>query len=195
MPYMRHRMVAILPGPFSPLTGRCCMGLAVAAVCSLLASAPGSAQTPGGSVVRAGADGTISQETSRTERSASEEEEDGCVETPTTMCLQGGRYAVSAEWSTLEGETGPARTVRARTPDSGLFWFFSPGNWEMLIKVLDGCTFNSHHWVFAASATDLGLDITVRDTQTGAVKRYEKDAGSPAPAVTDVGAFPLGCES
>jgi hypothetical protein len=26
------------------------------------------------------------------------------------------------------------------TDDSALFWFFEESNWEMLVKVLDGCS-------------------------------------------------------
>lgn len=158
-------------------------------VCFWLAALPGIAQTPDEGVAAA----TSGHEAPVEDGGGSEET--GCTETPTTLCLQDSRYEVSATWSTLEGESGEARTVRARTADSGLFWFFEPGNWEMLVKVLDGCTFNSHHWVFAASATDLGLDLVVRDTRTNEMKRYLKEPGRPAPAVADVGAFPLGCES
>lgn len=63
----------------------------------------------------------------------------------------------------------------------------------MLVKVLDGCSFNGHHWVFAASATDLGLDLTVRDTETGALRKYTRTPGKPAPAVVDLAAFPGNC--
>ena len=157
------------------------------------ASPPGNASTPDGSVLRTDEDGTIVQEAIRPATGSSEEEEAVCTETPTTLCLQGGRYAVSAEWSTPE-DSGAAPTVRARTPDSGLFYFFTPGNWEMLVKVLDGCSYNDHHWVFAASATDVGFVLTVRDTQTGLVKQYRKEPGRPARAVADIGALPLGCE-
>ena len=64
----------------------------------------------------------------------------------------------------------------------------------MLIKVLDGCAINGHHWVYSAAATDLGLDITVTDTATGAAWTFGKPPGPPAPAITDSKAFPDGCE-
>ena len=51
------------------------------------------------------------------------------------------------------------------TDDSGLFYFFDRNNWEVLIKVLNGCkTGLPNHWVYAASASDQGMQITVRDT-------------------------------
>ncbi len=52
------------------------------------------------------------------------------------------------------------------TDDSGLFYFYNRNNWEVLIKVLNGCGIPAlpNHWVYAASASDQGMQITVRDT-------------------------------
>ena len=86
-----------------------------------------------------------------------------CVESDTVLCLHEGRYEVTVEF-TANDETGPARVARPRTRDSGLFWFFDETNWEMLLKVLDGCGVNQHHWVFAATASDVGIELVVRDT-------------------------------
>ncbi|MYB17371.1 MAG: hypothetical protein F4Y16_00010 [Holophagales bacterium] len=120
---------------------------------------------------------------------------DGCVESSETMCLQDGRYEATLEWTGSDGEVGTARVARPRTSDSGLFYFFSYNNWEVLLKVLDGCGVNEHHWVYAASATDLGMRLVVRDTVTDQEKTWTKEPGSPAPAITDSGAFPGVCES
>ena len=91
-------------------------------------------------------------------------ESGGCVESATVMCLRDGRYEAKLEWMTPDGETGLAKVARPRTRDSGLFYFFDYNNWEVLLKVLDGCDFNGHHWVYAASASDLGMTLVVRDT-------------------------------
>ena len=91
--------------------------------------------------------------------------EDGdCVESETVMCLRDGRYSVSIEWEKPDGEKGSAKVARPRTKDSGLFYFFDYNNWEVLLKVLDGCAVNEHHWVYAASASDVGMTLVVRDT-------------------------------
>ena len=127
-------------------------------------------------------------------------ESDGCKETATTLCLLDDRYEVSLAWSKPSAdpdqvEEGQGRTARPRTNDSGLFWFFADGNWEMLVKVLDGCSYNGHHWVYAASATTVGLELTVRDTESDAAKTYVKEFGPPAPAITDSGAFGGACST
>ncbi len=143
----------------------------------------------------------------------------GCVESDTVMCLQDGRYEATLEWMTPDGNAGQARVARPRTSDSGLFYFFSYNNWEVLLKVLDGCTFNGHHWVYAASASDLGMELVVRDTtlpdtqvnaKTYTFAPHSRRARMPGeseedyqanvlakghPALTDSSAFPDACES
>ncbi len=128
---------------------------------------------------------------------AAAEDETGvpCRSDRLTLCLQDDRYEVRAEWWSGDGQSGPAYAVRERTDESGLFQFFGPQNWEVLIKVLDACAVNRHVWVYAASSTDLGYRIVVRDTRTGAVVEYGNEAGRPAPAITDSSAFPDSCSS
>ena len=102
-------------------------------------------------------------ETPTLESVRSADEHDACVESSTVLCLHEGRYEVKVEF-TANDETKPARVARPRTDDSGLFYFFEPNNWEMLLKVLDACEVNGHHWVFAATASDVGIRLVVRDT-------------------------------
>ena len=116
-----------------------------------------------------------------------------CVPSAETLCLQDSRYAVAAQWRKADGETGAGTVVHAGTNDSGLFTFFSRDNWEILVKVLDGCALNGHVWVYAASTTDVGYIIRVTDTATGLEKEYRNEPGVPASAITDAAAFPDGC--
>ena len=117
-----------------------------------------------------------------------------CEADAETRCLRDSRYEVRADWWNAEGETGAARVAHSGTNDSGLFWFFVADNWEVLIKVLDGCALNGNVWVFGASTTDLGYRIAVTDTRTGAVKEYTNEPGLPAPAIADTTAFPGDCQ-
>ena len=43
--------------------------------------------------------------------------------------------------------------VPVGSDDSGLFYYRNPQNWEMLVKVLDACSFSQRFWVFAAATT------------------------------------------
>jgi dienelactone hydrolase len=111
-----------------------------------------------------------------------------CTPTATSLCLGRGRFRVEVAWD-ANGSSGAGRTVPAASADSGLFWFFAPDNWEVMVKVLDGCGVNGRYWVFAAGTTNVHYVLTVTDTATGSVARYENPAGKPAAAVTDVDAF------
>ena len=112
-----------------------------------------------------------------------------CEADAETLCLQDSRYAVTVDWWTADGGSGSASVVHSGTNDSGLFTFFSRDNWEVLIKVLDGCALNGHVWVYGASTTDLGYTIRVTDTVTGTAKEYRNEPGLPAPAISDATAF------
>ena len=116
-----------------------------------------------------------------------------CVSTAETLCLQDARYSVGVEWWTGDDESGAGTVAHAGTNDSGLFWFFDLANWEVLVKVLDGCALNGHVWVYGASSTTLGYSIRVTDTATGVSREYRNESGRPAAAMTDSTAFAQGC--
>lgn len=111
-----------------------------------------------------------------------------CVTDPETLCLGGDRFEVRATWTTASDE-GAARVAAPGTEDSGVLWFFAEDNWEMLVKVLDGCSVNDHHWVLSTATTDVGYELQIRDTTNGAVGRYSNALGSSAEAIIDTRAF------
>ncbi|MYF95426.1 MAG: PKD domain-containing protein, partial [Holophagales bacterium] len=116
-----------------------------------------------------------------------------CVAGDDVRCLGDSRFAIRAEWWLADGSHGEGTVARIGTNDSALLWFFDPENWEVVIKVLDGCAVNGNVWVFGASTTNLGYRIEVTDTATGAVREYRNEAGKPAGAITDTRAFPNAC--
>ncbi len=112
-----------------------------------------------------------------------------CEPDAETACLRDSRYAVSVVWQSADAEARPGLVVHAGTNDSGLFRFFAPDNWEVLVKVLSGCRLNGHDWVFVAASTNLAFEIRVTDTATGVARRYRNEGGAGAAAVTDLAAF------
>jgi hypothetical protein len=105
-----------------------------------------------------------------------------------TACLRRGRYQARVDWRVpSSGESGHGTAVPL-TSETGTFWFFSPGNVELIVKVLDGRALNGHDWVFYGSLTDVEFDLTVTDTQTGASRAYHNPAGTLA-SRADVEAF------
>ncbi len=114
-----------------------------------------------------------------------------CVADNRTLCLNGGRFEVTVEFRDFSGpELMPAQVVdQVESDDSGLLYFFDADNWEMLLKVLDGCSFNDHYWVFMAATTNLQYTLTVTDTADGCVQEYFNPLGTSPPAITDIEAF------
>jgi photosystem II stability/assembly factor-like uncharacterized protein len=111
-----------------------------------------------------------------------------CAPDATTLCVNGGRFRVTAQWSTRDGRSGAGQAV-ALSGIAGYFTFFDPSNVEIVIKVLNGCAFNSRFWTFAAGLTDVGVILTVTDTQTGFIQTYTNSQGTPFKTIQDTNAF------
>ncbi len=122
-------------------------------------------------------------------RTADDRQKGACVATPTNLCLTDNRFLVEVEWRDYAGNVGSGQVVPGGSDESGLLWFFNSDNWEMLIKVLDGCALNDRLWVFAAATTTVEYTLRVTDTQVGAIREYHNDLGTPAAAITDTDAF------
>lgn len=122
-----------------------------------------------------------------------------CVPSSTVLCLDDapgdGRFQVTATYHTSQagGLSGDGHAVQL-TPvgltHGGLFWFFSPDNPEVLVKVLNGCAVNDHFWVYISAGTNVGFDVTVFDTNLfSATKTYTNPDLTPAPPIQDVTAL------
>jgi plastocyanin len=115
-----------------------------------------------------------------------------CVESGTTLCLSNGRFQVEMDWRAGTAPAAAANAIPlAFAPESGLFYFVSPGNIEVLVKVLNACVpeLGNRYWVFYAATTNVEFVMTVIDTQTGAVKVYSNPENTPALPVQDTNAF------
>jgi len=112
-----------------------------------------------------------------------------CVAGPNTLCLAEDRFSVRVTWKDFDDTTGMGTVLPFQTNDSGLLWFFTADNWEMLVKVLPGCAFNGHFWVFASASTDVEYVLRVTDHLAGVVKEYRNPPGNAAAAITDTAAI------
>jgi hypothetical protein len=111
-----------------------------------------------------------------------------CAAGPNVMCLGDGRYRVQATFERGSDIRGMANAVDL-SEESGLFWFFSPGNVETIVKILDGCGVNNHRWVYTTGLTDLRVLLTVADTQTGETATYLNEGGSAFAPIQDTEAL------
>jgi plastocyanin len=111
-----------------------------------------------------------------------------CVPDALTLCLNGGRFQVRVNWQVPSQGTSGVGTGVGLTTDTGYFWFFSPNNIELVLKVVDGRPVNGMFWVFYGALSDVQYTITITDTATGAVKSYSNPQGKLA-SVADTAAF------
>jgi hypothetical protein len=111
-----------------------------------------------------------------------------CSPTPTQLCLE-GRFAVTAQFILPDGTHGVGTVVPGASTTSGLFWFFSPDNWEILVKEVNGCGLNSRRWIFSAATTNVHYRLSVYDVTHGIAKSYFNFQGISAPAITDTDAL------
>ncbi len=123
----------------------------------------------------------------------------GCTASATTLCIddQPGdhRYQVEVSFATSQsgGSSGSGHAIPLSSvgvTHGGLFWFFSADNPELLIKLLDTCSFSSNHWVFASAGTNVGITITVTDTSNGIQKIYTNPDLQPMEPIQDTAALP-----
>jgi hypothetical protein len=112
-----------------------------------------------------------------------------CTPDGATLCLNNGRFRIQTQYTTAQGQTGAGQAV-SLTGDTGYYWFFSPGNVEMVVKALNACALSpGRYWIFAGGLTNVRVMMTVTDTQTGAVKTYVNPQGTPFQVILDTDAF------
>jgi virginiamycin B lyase len=115
-----------------------------------------------------------------------------CVANLANLCVGGGRFTVQVWWSVPAQGGSPAQSgvgvANLVVSDTGYFWFFSPDNIELMVKVLDGTSINGHFWVFYGSLSNVQYTITVTDTTTGAVRTYSNPFGQLG-SFSDTSAF------
>jgi len=115
-----------------------------------------------------------------------------CVQDEHTLCLNNGRFIVTAHWTKPDTTSGEGTAV-VLTGDSGYFWFFDASNIELIVKVLNGCGLNNAYWVFAAGLTNVGVDLQIIDSQTGVPYEKQNAVGTAYAPIQDTGAFPGSC--
>jgi len=114
-----------------------------------------------------------------------------CAPDAVTLCLRGGRFKVQAtlDSSGLGPFSGESALARLMSFESGALYFFSSGNPELFVKVLDGCPINGHLWLLVAGLTNLGTTVRVTDARTNEQRVLVNPPGSAFPPYLDASAF------
>jgi len=120
-----------------------------------------------------------------------------CVPDAHTLCLLDGRFAVRMGWEKVSQESQESgvamATLQSDTPNDGwgVFYFNNPANPEVFIKLKNACGPFGHFWVFASGLTNLGISLTVTDTESGIIWEHESAPGQAFPSRQDTGtSFP-----
>ncbi|HVT61405.1 MAG TPA: hypothetical protein VHR45_23780 [Thermoanaerobaculia bacterium] len=113
-----------------------------------------------------------------------------CAPDAATLCLNSSRFAVTTDFRTPAGQTGSGVAIPL-TADTGFFWFFSPDNVEVVVKVLNACDVNGGYWVFAGGLTNIAVTTTVTDTATGRTRRYRNPPDTLFQPVQDTSGLPV----
>ncbi len=100
-------------------------------------------------------------------------------------------YRVSMCWETSDGQVGDGNGGLFSYGESGLLWFFDRGNAEVLVKALDACGVNGHHWVYVAPVTDLAFNLHIDDIDGGRWT-YRNPLAATASTRSDLTAFACG---
>jgi hypothetical protein len=113
----------------------------------------------------------------------------GCVPGGPALCLNGSRFKTTVTWKNpYDGGNTGSGTAFLLTADTGAFWFFSPANLELVVKVLDGRAINGKFWVFYGALSDVEYTLAIADTTTGVLRTYHNPAGNLA-SLSDTSAF------
>jgi len=87
------------------------------------------------------------------------------------LCLLDDRFSVEVEFIDPKVDEEVAQAARVipslTTAKTGFFWFFSPSNVELAVKMLDGRGVNGRFWFLYGGLSDVEYTITVMDTVTG----------------------------
>jgi hypothetical protein len=122
----------------------------------------------------------------------------GCVANGQTLCIDDlpgdKRFQITTTFATSQGggssgNGGAIPLASLGITEGGIFWFFSPTNPEMLIKVINGCPVNNRFWVFYSAGTNVGFKVNVTDTKTGHQATYSNIDLTPAPPEQDTSAL------
>lgn len=111
-----------------------------------------------------------------------------CVADATTLCLTGDRFEVQVGFSTDQEPDGTGM-AQPLTADTGYFWFFDQTNVEVVVKVLDACSFADRFWIFAGGLTNVEVEMTVRDTETGETRLCSNPPITAFQPIQDTNAF------
>jgi len=114
-----------------------------------------------------------------------------CFENANTICLNEGRFKVTAGFDTPNDNDDLLEPMGADrlTGDTGYLFFTNSNNVEVVVKVLNACGAYGHYWAFLAGLTNVEVEVRICDVQTGKLKVYSNSQGTAFAPIQDTNAF------
>ncbi len=95
-----------------------------------------------------------------------------CTADDRSLCVLGGRFRLEALWHNFRnGASGDGMAI-PQSEQTGFFWFFSPENTELVVKMLDGRPLNSYFWLFYGALSDVEYWVVATDLESGSRRTY-----------------------
>jgi hypothetical protein len=134
-----------------------------------------------------------------------------CTREVETACLIGGRFEVTGVMRNGSGQVFPTRVmdlvpllsaaetlpvarVRAETDQAAFFQSFTPGNFEVGVKMVDACSLPAGHplrfyWIFYGGLTNAETEVRAVHVPTGRADVWRNPAGRLPTAEARTNAF------
>ncbi|KAA0254800.1 hypothetical protein FBQ97_12465 [Acidobacteria bacterium ACD] len=113
----------------------------------------------------------------------------GCTPGTSTLCLFQNRFKVQADYRDYGGNAGAGK-AQALTADSGYFWFFDAANVELVVKMVNSCSYSTGFSLYASGLTDVETTFKVTDTKNGTYKEFKKPLGQKFTTISEA---PFSC--
>ncbi len=109
-----------------------------------------------------------------------------CAPSSTTLCLFSNRFQVTAQYDTY-GAPGTFQTATATgfSDNTGFFTTVVAGNVDVVVKLVNFCSLNNTWSSYIGGTTDLGVRITITDTNNGRVYSPSNSHGNPWSLIRD----------
>jgi hypothetical protein len=101
-----------------------------------------------------------------------------CTTNSTTLCLFSNRFQVKAQYDTYSTSTFAPATATYFSDNTGFFTTVTAGNVDVIVKMVNFCSLNGTWSAYIGGTTDLGVNLTITDTNNGRVYTTSNPLGT-----------------
>jgi hypothetical protein len=102
-----------------------------------------------------------------------------CTPDANTLCLFGSRFKVTAQYQSYGSSTYSTATATGFSDNTGFFTTVTPGNVDVVVKLVNFCSLNNSWSAYIGGTTDLGVRVSILDTNTNNTYTASNPLGNP----------------